>query len=335
MKVLYNFHEFYERIKIAQESYRKKLNNVFKVSAGDQNHLFVNENSDAIEDDCKDITNNKSDVKECPLEQPLPTEFIIDGPYIKSEKENNLNGDSLKSKQDRKRGRPPKAKAESRKDPLLGLKNTNKKSKRCHKKLLISTDDENFNTESPMEFKSEERNYSPSFLDIKDANDFETDTEYQDEKEICTETTKKKNHRNLDEKILKEYDKIIAENFKIFCNLCQIDVDNFLSLRRHFKIEHNRRGYARCCKRNFFTRSLLVDHIQVHLNPEFFKCPQCNKVFSDRSRLLCHKKLHEDDSKLDKCDICGKLFADKGALKKHVQTHSSEKLFPCSICGKQ
>lgn len=328
---LYDFHQFYKRIENAQQNYASTFKTELETSAFDYKDNLSNDSSSS--EDCKDdVFEEKMLIEnymepDIVMEQPLSTEFMVD--TVKTEMEDDISNEPTPLKQKRKRGRPPKDTNEDynelNEDPLKKTaepkecKLKTAKKKKCIKKEnntedKISQDEQNHNTQD-------------------NQDDSETDSDYQDEKQ--TDNIKKKNHRNLDENTLKEYDRIIAEFFKIFCNICQKELDNFISLRRHFKVEHKQRGYARCCKRNFFTRSLLVDHIHVHQNPEHFKCLECGKVFSDRSRLQCHRKLHDDDSKLDKCEQCGKLFADKGALKKHVLTHRSEKLFPCSICGKQ
>ena len=33
------------------------------------------------------------------------------------------------------------------------------------------------------------------------------------------------------------------------------------------------------------------------------------------------------------CSVCGKQFSDKGNLKKHQTLHTEEKLYSCSVCG--
>ncbi|KAM7343505.1 uncharacterized protein ACRADG_010504 [Cochliomyia hominivorax] len=329
-EVLQEFHQFYKRIELAQQNYATNLKLELESSFLEQKEFS---DSHSSSEDCKNYVFERKIVEynhvepEITIENPLPTEYIAEEEqFIKKENQEDIKTENNAFKQTRKRGRPPKdmslENAEYKEDPLKKSsksKETKITSTKRKKQIQISEDN------------SSQDNCNDNIIDTKD-NNSDSDTDNQDDEQMVK--VKKKNHRNLDEKTLKEYDKIIADNFKIFCNICQHELDNFLALRRHFKMEHQQRGYARCCKRNFFTRSLLVDHIHVHQNPEHFKCQECGKVFSDRSRLQCHKKLHEDDSKLDKCKECGKLFADKGALKKHVLTHSSEKLFPCTICGK-
>ena len=272
------------------------------------------------EEDCKDNVFDKITLEgNVPTEPPIDNEFMLNDSFIKTEIVEDINIEDVIFSKRRKRGRPVKRSLTTEdNDPLM------KTIKQSRKAVYKRNKPEEEEQKSDCPINNDEQN-STGFN-----NDSDTDSENGKQSVV----QKKKNHRNLDEKTLKEYDRIIAENFKIFCDICQAAFDNFLLLRKHFKVEHKQRGYARCCKRNFFTRSLLVDHIHVHLNPEHFKCQECSKVFSDRSRLQSHKKLHEDDSKLDKCEKCGKLFADKGALKKHILTHSSEKPFPCEICGK-
>ncbi|XP_061400992.1 transcription factor grauzone-like [Musca vetustissima] len=131
-----------------------------------------------------------------------------------------------------------------------------------------------------------------------------------------------------------EHDKFLQEHYKITCNKCHLPFDTFPLLCKHYSKEHNERGFVTCCEMKFYDRSLLVDHINFHLNPEYFKCKECGKVLTQRRCLWAHMKLHEE--KKFCCDVCDKKFVQKSKLERHKLTHlpQQEKKYPCSECGK-
>lgn len=131
-----------------------------------------------------------------------------------------------------------------------------------------------------------------------------------------------------------EHDKFLQQHYKITCNKCHLPFDTFPLLCKHYSKEHNERGFVTCCEMKFFDRSLLVDHINYHLNPEYFKCKDCGKVLTQRRCLWAHMKLHEE--KKFCCDVCDKKFVQKSKLERHKLTHlpAQEKKFPCNECGK-
>lgn len=69
-------------------------------------------------------------------------------------------------------------------------------------------------------------------------------------------------------------DERIREFFNLKCEKCT-DNQLFKSLREirtHFRDKHSTsRGYIKCCKRKFFRRSILLEHLSWHLNPEAFR----------------------------------------------------------------
>ncbi|KAI8128859.1 Transcription factor grauzone [Lucilia cuprina] len=138
----------------------------------------------------------------------------------------------------------------------------------------------------------------------------------------------------------KEKDKFIVENFdQMFCDVCGVPFENFSSMLKHFSREHKRKGYLLCCNRKFYERNNLVDHLQCHLNPDYFKCPQCGKVLSDRKNFKSHLlRVHRPKDVVLKhsCEICGKSFTQGYVLRTHKLTHlpKEEKKFPCTECGK-
>lgn len=70
----------------------------------------------------------------------------------------------------------------------------------------------------------------------------------------------------------KDNDKKIRDFFELQCELCGIKSITFRDVKEHYRIEHNQdRGYVSCCKRKFFRRGTLLDHLSWHLNPNDFR----------------------------------------------------------------
>ncbi|XP_061402524.1 transcription factor grauzone-like [Musca vetustissima] len=133
-----------------------------------------------------------------------------------------------------------------------------------------------------------------------------------------------------------EADAFLTENIKITCDICQLAVKTFYELCKHFVQEHQQPGYVICCKKKFSSRSLLVDHVHCHRDPNYFKCNLCDKVMADRFCLKNHFKKHQVKIRSHICDTCGKAFTHPTNLKRHKLLHipDEEKKYSCSECGK-
>lgn len=141
--------------------------------------------------------------------------------------------------------------------------------------------------------------------------------------------------------VMKKNDEFIADNhFELSCSICGASLDNFNNLKIHFRKEHDILGYAMCCNKKFYKRGVLVDHINVHKDPNYFKCLQCNKALSTRRSYEKHMETHQQMKSgqlLFTCEKCDKSFLKKAVFDRHVLTHvpEEERNFQCAICNKK
>ncbi|XP_068111885.1 zinc finger protein 260-like [Hyperolius riggenbachi] len=75
------------------------------------------------------------------------------------------------------------------------------------------------------------------------------------------------------------------------------------------------------------------DGDQELLQEKDFACVDCGKLFSYKSHLARHTKIHSGE-KLFLCSECGKCFGLKSALFRHQMIHTGERPFVCTVCGK-
>ncbi|XP_055626141.1 transcription factor grauzone-like [Toxorhynchites rutilus septentrionalis] len=142
-----------------------------------------------------------------------------------------------------------------------------------------------------------------------------------------------KEYRSKPKEEIEEEDRQILEYFKFACELCHETAETFIELRRHFREQHGQRGYHRCCNKKLFKRCHLLEHIQVHLNPNLYGCDLCSKSFSSKEYLQLHK-MQAHASEVDrpyKCDKCPKSFIQKGQLSSHMGRHQ---MYQCTKCDK-
>lgn len=133
---------------------------------------------------------------------------------------------------------------------------------------------------------------------------------------------------------ISEYDAFIAQHFKLVCSKCQKSVSTFDELYHHFEETHKKKqGYVICCGTKYRKPGCLVDHINLHLNPEYFKCEHCSQVLTLRKHYINHMKTHKMEYS---CDICDKKMVSIYLLNKHKLTHvpEDEKKFTCDTCEK-
>lgn len=69
-----------------------------------------------------------------------------------------------------------------------------------------------------------------------------------------------------------QQDELIRKFCSLICEKCEFVGDNYYQLDKHYKTDHNMRGYAVCCGRKFCKKRRLFEHCQRHVNPDMFRC---------------------------------------------------------------
>ena len=299
---------------------------------------------------CTDIEDNK----DCSVYSLLEPEILINKPP-KPEDDSFVNIPIEDTNISLKTGNTL-----SNKDPLkkrYKLRNTSLKIKRKHKSKCTKSSISKVPKAETQEIKKESNengsgnNDKDNDIKQNDHSDSENDNDDAIKQEVDSDSdnnsnTKDKHIENEKQKTYytprtnrKEHDQFIAKHFKdIVCDLCETSFENFPALRQHFSVTHKQKGYVICCNKKFFNRTRLVDHIHTHLNPDHFKCKECDRVMSDRLHFESHMLRFHGATELKKkhCDVCQKPFIDGYSLRIHKLTHMPEnaKKFPCEECNK-
>uniref|UniRef100_A0A8C6M5U0 C2H2-type domain-containing protein n=1 Tax=Nothobranchius furzeri TaxID=105023 RepID=A0A8C6M5U0_NOTFU len=70
---------------------------------------------------------------------------------------------------------------------------------------------------------------------------------------------------------------------------------------------------------------------EVQSETKLFSCDDCGKIFSDKSSLNRHTRVHTG-LKPFACEICGQRFSQKTHLNRHATVHTGQKPFSCDLC---
>uniref|UniRef100_A0A1Q3F2P5 Putative transcription factor grauzone n=1 Tax=Culex tarsalis TaxID=7177 RepID=A0A1Q3F2P5_CULTA len=129
-------------------------------------------------------------------------------------------------------------------------------------------------------------------------------------------------------------DKLVLQHYKLTCDLCAEPLQDFTELRKHYKYVHNEQGYLKCCNKKIYKKCWMIEHIQLHLNPDAFHCELCNKSYSSSKVLKEHtKEVHApEENRHFKCETCHKPFVSNAHRNAHIMVaHGS---VPCPQCPK-
>ncbi|KAJ0012301.1 hypothetical protein NQD34_013276, partial [Periophthalmus magnuspinnatus] len=89
------------------------------------------------------------------------------------------------------------------------------------------------------------------------------------------------------------------------------------------------------CGKTFTGKTRLITHQSVHTGARPYSCHKCGRRFT-RSDSLAKRRLNAKEMNYAdlRCDQCGKTFTAKKRLMSHQSVHTGAKPFSCRTCGK-
>lgn len=126
--------------------------------------------------------------------------------------------------------------------------------------------------------------------------------------------------------------------FQMHCDLCDARFEELRDAVTHYRVEHKVPGYIKCCGKKFFNRTLALDHMEQHRDPNAFRCESCDRTYISQAALNLHLAGHDAKThKPYKCAVCSMEYIKYFQLTQHQrQKHyvSTVASFGCDICGK-
>ncbi|XP_061725822.1 zinc finger protein 852-like isoform X9 [Cydia pomonella] len=110
------------------------------------------------------------------------------------------------------------------------------------------------------------------------------------------------------------------------CGICGLRSVKESALIRHQRNVHLNEKNIVCkiCKRRFFTRSNLHDHMITHNQERVFKCDVCAKTFARKECYRTHYRIHTGEKPYN-CEVCGAAFVQRAGLRFHAKSHHRDK----------
>ncbi|XP_055529162.1 transcription factor grauzone-like [Wyeomyia smithii] len=85
-------------------------------------------------------------------------------------------------------------------------------------------------------------------------------------------------------------DRLVLKHHKLICDLCSTPLKNFIEMRKHFTTVHEEEPYLKCCDKKLYKKYRMVQHLQLHIDPNAFRCNYCKKRYSSKKVLREHMK---------------------------------------------
>lgn len=187
--------------------------------------------------------------------------------------------------------------------------------------------------------EDEGENVDDAFDDDDDGDDDHDDDDSDfDEEGNRNAAGRRKMRSAADAERIERENEQIRQYYNMNCTLCSVVFRTIHEAVKHYRRGHQQTGYLKCCNKKVYRRCMALDHIQKHLDPDQHRCPQCNKVYTNKSTLRSHMRRHKEiEAQLFVCDQCPERYATMQALAKHKRLEHNDagsKEFGCDICGK-
>ncbi|XP_052861478.1 zinc finger protein 37 homolog [Anopheles cruzii] len=141
---------------------------------------------------------------------------------------------------------------------------------------------------------------------------------------------------NVDQEILNFYQRLvctICDPAKMVTGEPLIEYANLTELNNHLRKTHGQReAVLRCpvCEKKIRSRTKIIDHKNMHLNPDQYRCEVCAEVHQNIEEHMQNK--HSERTFC--CDECGKKFPFKTRLMAHIRKMHLTKDVICDQCDK-
>uniref|UniRef100_A0A1Q3F1F1 Putative c2h2-type zn-finger protein n=1 Tax=Culex tarsalis TaxID=7177 RepID=A0A1Q3F1F1_CULTA len=134
----------------------------------------------------------------------------------------------------------------------------------------------------------------------------------------------------LQQHIRTQHEKRITE----LCKTCGRSFRTKQQLKSHEANTHMKNRPYRCdqCPMNFGSKFLLQRHVLAHTDIRY-PCKFCGKEYRYPNDTKRHEQVVHLNDKPHECELCGKTFVRARDLRLHMTTHTSVKLFPCTVAG--
>jgi len=96
--------------------------------------------------------------------------------------------------------------------------------------------------------------------------------------------------------------------------------------------EAQKRYQCEQCDERFVRKAQLKRHKYTHTEDRIYKCTECDKGFAKDITLKQHMKKHDLTNR--QCPVCDKICDQAASLKVHMVTHTGERNYPCTVCGR-
>ncbi|XP_058066114.1 zinc finger protein 567-like [Anopheles bellator] len=196
-----------------------------------------------------------------------------------------------------------------------------------------------------------EEDIEVSILDADDKKrllnlrEMSTDNVEEENSKLTTNKSRKKKYltntgrtskSKVDEEIISFYKRLVCEicdPVKMASGEPLIEFVNLKELNRHMRRAHGQgEAIIKCpiCEKKFRSRVKLVQHKEMHLNPDQFRCELCAEVHQNIKDHMQNK--HKERTFC--CEECGKRFPFQTRLKAHIRKMHTVKDVPCDQCDK-